>query len=247
MRIPDPVAALERDLRGIFGHRLQSMLAYGLRAQGLQHEADGAHAPHGSDRSILTQTLAVVDTLSTDDLRACTGHVQRWQDSGLDTPLLVAAHEFGRSLDAFPFEFGAILADHVLVAGRDPFEGLRVEPGDQRRACEVQARGHLLHLREGYLETRGRADALAVLIVRSAPAFAALLASVAHLDTIDVRDGAAAARHVERRLELIPGATAAIVALAGVSEIPSAEAERLFPSYLDAVERLVRYIDAWKP
>jgi hypothetical protein len=111
----------------------------------------------------------------------------------------------------------------------------------------VQARGHLLHLREGYLETRGRSDALAVLIVQSAPAFAALLTSVAHLDGIDVRDAAAAARHVERRLAITSGAGAAIVALVGVGEISSAEADRLFAPYLETVDRLVRYIDAWKP
>jgi hypothetical protein len=114
----------------------------------------------------------------------------------------------------------------------------------------VQARGHLLHLREGYLETRGRGDALAVLIVHSAPAFAALLTSVAHLDAIEIRDGAAAARHVERRLDLTSGTAAAIVALVaprGVSEISSAEAERLFEPYLETVERLVKYIDGWMP
>jgi hypothetical protein len=251
MHIPDAVTALERDLRGIFGQRLQSMVVYGLRAQQAQrdaqeaHAGDGSHGVHGGDHRVLTHTLAVVDTLSTDDLRACTAHVERWQDRGLDTPLLVAAHEFGRSLDVFPFEFGGILADHLLVSGRDPFDDLRVEPADQRRACEVQARGHLLHLREGYLETRGRADALAVLIVQSAPAFAALLTSVAHLDAIEVRDGAAAARHVERRLELPPGAATAIVALVGIDEIPSAEADRLFAPYLDTVGRLVTYIDCW--
>jgi hypothetical protein len=246
MPIPDAVAALERDLRGIFGHRLQSVIVYGLRAQEAQRNAHGPHAaPAANHAAALTHTLAVVDTLSTDDLRACTGHVQHWQDSGLDTPLLVAAHEFGRSLDVFPFEFGAILGDHELVSGADPFDGLRVEPADERRACEVQVRGHLLHLREGYLETRGRSDALAVLIVESAPAFAALLTSVARLDAVEARDAAAAARHVERRLELTSGPAAAIAALAGVSEIPSAEAERLFPPYLDTVERLVTYIDRW--
>ena len=158
------------------------------------------------------------------------GTSQRWQDGGLDTPLLLATHEFGRSLDVFPFEFGAILADHALVSGSDPFDGLRVEPADLRRACEVQARSHLLHLREGYLETRGRSDALAVLIVESAPAFAALVTSVAHLDAVAAGDAAAAARHVERRLELTSGTAAAIVALVGVSEISSADAERLFPT-----------------
>jgi hypothetical protein len=188
----------------------------------------------------------VVDTLSTDDLRACTSRVAAWHQNDLATPLVLAAQEFGRSLDAFPFEFGAILADHLLVSGSNPFAGLTVDSADLRRACEVQARGHWLHLREGYLETRGRADALAVLIVESAAAFAALVTSVARLDGVAPADSAAAARHVERRLELKPSAASGIVALAGGGEIASAEAERLFGPYLDAVERLVRYIDVWK-
>lgn len=246
MHIPDAVTALERDLRGIFGQRLQSMVVYGLRARDARRDAEGSHAADGSQHAPLTHTLAVVDALSTEDLRACTGHIERWQGHGLDTPLLVTSHEFGRSLDVFPFEFGAILADHMLVSGSDPFDGLSVEPADQRRACEVQARGHLLHLREAFLETRGHGDALAVLIVESAPAFAALLTSVAHLDGVEIRDAAAAARHVERRLELTSGAATAVVALVGVGEIASAEAERMFPPYLDIVERLVRYIDLWK-
>ena len=121
------------------------------------------------------QTLAMVETLTGADLRACAASVERWHDAGLATPLLLAANEFERSLDAFPLEFGGILADHLVIAGNNPFDGLRVEPADIRRACEVQARSHLLHLREGFLETRGRADALAVLIVRSAAPFAALI------------------------------------------------------------------------
>ena len=122
-----------------------------------------------------------------------------------------------------------------------------------RRACEVQARGHWLHLREGYLETRGRRDALAALIVESAPAFAVLVTSVAQLDTaaahLDPRapganDVAAAARHLERLVSL-PSTASEIAALAGVGEISSTEAERLFPPYLETVERLVAYIDRW--
>jgi hypothetical protein len=247
MHIPDAVAALDRDLRGIFGNRLQSLVMYGLRAQA---GSDGAHSSHGASAAhqshpTLTHTLAVVDTLSLEDLRACTARVAAWHDGGLATPLVLASQEFGRSLDAFPFEFGAILADHVLVSG-NPFDGLKVERADLRRACEVQARGHWLHLREGYLETRGRGDALSVLIVESAPAFATLLTTVARLDGVPADDVAAAARHVERRLELSSAAASAIVALVGVNEISSADAERLFPGYLETVERLVAYIDRWK-
>jgi hypothetical protein len=249
MHIPDAVAALERDLRGIFGSRLQSLVVYGLRAQTAHDTGHGLHGAHQTEPA-MTHTLAVVDTLSTEDLRACTARVGAWHDGGLATPLVLASQEFGRSLDAFPFEFGAILADHVLVSGSNPFDGLKVESVDLRRACEVQARGHWLHLREGYLETRGRGDALAVLIVESAPAFAALLTSVAHLDGVAAANGAAAngavaARHVERRLSR-PSTASEIVALAGVSEISSAEAERLFPPYLETMERLVQYVDAWR-
>jgi hypothetical protein len=249
--IPERVRALERDLRRIFGARLHAFVAYGLRAQTAgsgAHDDGGAAAGHGPHhtRPAPAHTLGIVDVLSSDDLRACAAHVDAWHDKGLATPLLVAAHEFGRSLDAFPFEFGAILSDYVLVSGTDPFDGLRVEPADLRRACEIEARGHLLHLREGYLETGANGDAVAVLVVESAPAFAALVTSVAHLDAAGARDAQSAARHVTRRLALPSSIATEIVALTDVTEISSTEALRLFPPYLDAVDRLVKYIDIWR-
>jgi len=242
---PDAVRTLERDLRGIFGTRLQSLVVYGARADTSATTQSG-HAAHHHHESQPTHTLAIVDGLSTDDLRACAARVDAWHEAALATPLMVAAKEFSQSLDAFPFEFGAILADHHVVAGPNPFEGLAVDQADLRRACEVQARGHLLHLREGYLETLGRGDRLAVLIVDSAGAFAALLTNVARLDGVTASNVATAARHVGRRLELAATTPADVVSLVGVKEISSAEAERLFPPYLDLVERLVAYLDAWQ-
>jgi hypothetical protein len=58
-------------------------------------------------------------------------------------------------------------------------------------------------------------------------------------------DAAAAARQAERTLAVAPGTIAAIVALVGVHEISSAQAEQLFPPYLEAVEKLVAYVDGW--
>jgi hypothetical protein len=228
MELSDAARTLDRDLRALFGSRFRSLVAY--------RDASGASkAP--------TPTLAVVDGLTPDDLRACADRVASWHEAGLATPLLLRTQEFGRSLDAFPYEFGAILADHVVVSGDDPFQGLRVERGDLRRACEIQARSHLLHLREGYLETRGRSDALAELISRSLAPFAALLASVARL----VGDGGTTepASTVERALGLDSGAIAGIVKRAPDASISSDEARRMFPVYLDAVDRLTHYIDRW--
>ena len=238
MTIPDAVQTLDRDLRGIFGSRLQSLVIYGQRAHAAH--TDTHHGHHTRP----TPTLAVVESMTHDDLRAAAGRVAAWHTAGLATPLLIAAREFERSLDAFPLEFGAILADHVVVSGSNPFAALAVDPADVRRACEVQARSHLLHLREGFLETRGRTDALSDLIVQSSGAFAALIASVARLEGRAGDDPAGAARHVERLLD-VPGAVFEVTKLAGVKEISSAEAERLFPPYLAVVERLVAHVDGW--
>jgi hypothetical protein len=227
MHIPDAVHALGRDLKAIFGDRLRSFVAYDAVAD---------------DR---TSTLAVVDDLSADDLYACVERVAEWDDAGLETPLLLAAHEFGRSLDAFPFEFGAILADHVLITGSDPFAGLQVDRAHLRQACEVQARSQLLHLREGFLETRGRGDLLADLLLRSAAPLTALLKSVARLDDGTGRDSAATL--LERKLGVPEGSLARIVGLTRRAELPSDEARRLFPGYLDAVQKLTAYVDAWGP
>jgi len=240
---PEQAALLERDLRSIFAARLQSLVAYGHRT------ADGSSNGHahaaGHRAQPAAHALAIVDSLTGSDLRACAESAARWHDAGLATPLLLAAGELERSLDAFPLELGAIIADHTIVCGRNPFEGVSVDPADLRRACEVQARSHLLHLREGFVETHGHGDAVAVLIVRSAAPLAALLQTVSRLDGAEPRDAAAAARRLERALDLPPGALAGIVQLVPVKEIPAADAVRMFPSYLDAVERLVRYVDTW--
>ncbi len=213
MQVPDAVRTLARDLDAVFGKRLQCVVAY-ARADRLS----GA-----------TPTLAVVDRVLPEDLAACAARVAAWHARGLDTPLILGAGEFARSLDAFPFEFGAILADHAVVVGESPFDGLRVEPGDLRRACEVQARSHLLHLREGYLETSGRSDALADLIQRSARPLAALLNNLARLPGAHVVD--------ETLRE--------VVSHCAGGAIGADEARRLLPAYLGALERLTADIDRW--
>jgi hypothetical protein len=230
MVVSENVRAIDRDLKTIFGPRLRSLVVYS--------DAGGVDAAP-------TPTLAVVDGLTADDLRACADRVASWHDAGLGTPLLLRAQEFGRSLDAFPYEFGAILADHTVVSGENPFQGLRVDRADLRRACEIQARSHLLHLREGYLETRGRSDALAELIARSAAPFAALVASVARLLGDGSSQGAAAAAAVEQLLSLAPGTVVEVVNRADGKAISSDDARRIFPAYLDAVDRLTQHIDRW--
>jgi hypothetical protein len=212
MDISEAARPLARDLHDIFGDRLKSLVAY---------EAPGPDV----------HTLAIVDDLSAVDLAACARKVEGWHERRLATPLLLATHEFERSLDVFPLEFGAIVSDHTLIAGTDPFPAVAVDPADVRRACEVQARSHLLHLREGYVETRGDADRLAMLIVESAAPLAALLRSIERLDP--------AARRLSE------GVADQVLHLNGTHGPTGSEAEHLFPQYLVAVERIVQFVDGW--
>lgn len=225
MAAPDSLQTLDRELRGVFGTRLQSLVAY-------------------QAGQIPARTMALVESLTEQDLRACASRVGGWHAAGFATPLLVVAREFARSLDAFPLEFDAIRADHVVVSGPSPFDRARVEPADVRRACEVQARSQLLHLREGFVEAHGSGDALAVLVVESAAPLNALLMSLGRLEGRADRDPEAAARHAERTLGLT-GGLEDVAKLVHVREIAAADAERIFPPYLAAVEQLVEYVDGW--
>jgi hypothetical protein len=229
INVTDAVRTLDRDLHQLFGSRLKSVVAY--------RSVNGAAGP--------TPTLAIVNSLTAEDLRACASRVAGWHEAGLDTPLLVAEQEFERSLDAFPFEFGGILADHIAVSGVDPFAGLRVDPADLRRACEVQTRSHLLHLREGYIETEGRSDALAELISHSAAPLAALLQNVARLLGFPACEVEEAARHVEDACGLSPGNLGEVAGLASGKTLSSERAREMFPRYLDAICALTNYLDRW--
>jgi hypothetical protein len=242
--IPAAVRTLDTELRELFGNRVQSLVVYGIHARDVEHRRSRGEHAHGDAEHPLIHTLAVVDAVNADDLRSCAARLSAWHEAGLATPLILASEEFARSLDVFPFELSAIIADHIVVSGRSPFDGLSVDATDLRRACEVQARGHLLHLREGFMETRARGDALAVLVVRSAPAWASLLQNVARLDGHSTHDRASAARHIERTLGVTAGVEE-VVKLVGVREIPSDAAVRVFPAYLDAAERLTKYVDRW--
>jgi hypothetical protein len=224
--------ALVLDLRSVFGDRLQSVVAYGPHVEG--------------DPSAPLTCLAMVDSLAAGDLEACARHVGRWQRGGIATPLVLPASEFHRSLDAFPLEYGEIIRTHVRVLGPDPFEGVSIAPGDLRRACETQIKSHLVHLREGFLEARGRPAGVAALVTASAGAFAALLRHIAWLSGATAADRADAAVAGARAAGLADGIVSDMLTVAAGSDVPTADPARLFPQYLEAVEQLAHAIDTWR-
>ena len=177
-------------------------------------------------------TLALVDQVTFADLAKCAPLTPSWHRLGIATPLVLSREEFRRTLDVFPLEYGDIIARHVVLAGSDPFTAIAVSDIDLRRGCERQAKSHLIHLREGFLETAGDAQAVARLIAASAPAFRTLLT---HLERLD--PGARVRAGISEELPYE-------VAAAGEATI--AEPSALFARYIAAVERVWQYVDAWR-
>lgn len=220
------LADVLRDLHTIFADRLESYVAYG-------------------DGTAEATSLALLSSLTLDDLTACAARASKWHRAGAATPLLLTRAEFARSLDAFPIEYGEIIDTHRVLHGPDPFEGLTIDPADLRRACEVQAKSHLLHLRENYIEGAGTPQAVRALVVESAPAFRTLLRRLARLDGHAWTTQVDLSRFASTRGGLDVRIVGDVLALASDTGAP-VDATKLFPEYLAAVERLVQFVDRWK-
>jgi hypothetical protein len=226
---------LADDLASIFRARLRAVLVYGTHAR-----------PHPRAVKAPVQTLALVERLTYDDLAAGAERAAGWQANGLDMPLLLPESEFRHSLDAFPLEYGDIIAHHILVRGDDPFTGLAVAAEDMRRACEVKIRAHAIHLREGFLLTGQQPRAVADLIIASAGPFASLIETFARVTGAPPQSPPdALAAHVGRVAGLDEALVARLLALEEDHVLDPGDAVQVYPPYLDLVQDLVRVIDAW--
>jgi hypothetical protein len=226
------LSALAADLRRVFGKGLRSVCAYGVD-----------HA--GGD----THSIALVDHLSFDHLAACVPFARGWESSGLAVPLLLEEDEFRRTLDVFPLEYGDIIAHHVVIEGHDPFLHITVPDDDLRRGCEQQAKSHLIHLRESYLETRGDPGAVSRMIAASAPGFHRLLHNIVALVDPDGHGSGHGdlAERAERHVG-VPAALTREVLAAAASGGPTtiSDPTALLSRYMSAVERVWEFVDAWK-
>ena len=222
-----PLAVALHDLQHIFGERLQAVVAYG------RPDADPAPC------------LALVRDITANDLDECASRVQSWHRAGCATPLLLTKDEFAGSLDAFPIEYGEILETHRLLYGVNPFPSLTIKIEDLRRECETLVKSHLVHLRENYIECRGRQNAIAELVAEAAPHFALILRRLARLDGAEAATNADLSRWAARRPALDARVVGDVLALAG-QQPGGVDAVRLYPAYLLAVGQLWSFIDRWR-
>jgi hypothetical protein len=214
---------LADDLRRVFDQRFIGLVAYG---------------PH--------RGAVFAASIEPADLDAMGALVETWHRDHLAIPLVLTRDELGRSLDAFPLEFQAMLDRHVLIDGEDPLASVHIDPSDLRRACEVQAKGHVVHLRQGWLEAHGHAEDLAHLAARSAGPFRTLLAHVARLSGEPTDSDEALIAFAARAIHLPAELGRDLLAVDERPEAGPRVAARL-GDYLAATERLWVFVEGWTP
>jgi hypothetical protein len=210
------------DARRVFGDRFVALVAY---------------EP--------TASLVFAASITSGDLDALGTLAETWQRDGLRTPLVMTPAEFRRSLDVFPLEYQAILDRHLVLAGGTPFTDASISAPDLRRACEVQAKAQLIHLRQGWLESAGHTEDLAEVIERSAGPLRVLLANVARLNGTPADDPDGLSRVAHELIDMPADLVRALLALESAPAQSRSLVPRL-PEYLAALERLWAFIDAWR-
>jgi hypothetical protein len=210
------------DLRRVFGDRFVGLVAAGPSA-----------------------AVAFASAIRPDDLDALGSLTDSWRREHVATPIVITPDEFRRSLDTFPAEYQALLDHHTVIDGVSPLDGVAINRDDLRRACEAQARGHLIHLRQGWIESGSHHHGLADLIHRSAAPLRQLLRNLARLQNETPADDAALAAFAERAAGMPASLVSDILNLERTPHRSQALVPRL-PDYLAASERLWAVIDAWR-
>ncbi len=225
--------ALSRDLDQVFGPRLRSLVGYP------GHQGDGS-----------VHSLALVDSLAFRDLVSCMPFTESWRHRGAAVPLLLGTDELQRTIDVFPLEYAGIIADYALVRGADPFQGVTIDTEGLRRACEAQAKSHLIHLRESFLETHAETMRVTRVITASAAPLRTLLINIARLP--DGRSHTAApvtdddlARMAEHRMGVPAAVVRDVLATSGHGASSVTDPSHLLAGYIDAAKKIWEYVDRW--
>lgn len=174
------------------GERLVSVVLYGPEA-------------HGDIYRTVSQLnlMVVASDLHTETLRLLGDPVRWWLKRKQPWPRLFSTDLIRDTVDIYPIEFLDITRHHRVLHGTDPLSGVRVDVAHLRLQCERELREKLMRLREGYVESRGKARALRELLAISYPSFALVWRGCLHLvgAPVPLRDAEVAAALCDR-LEL---------------------------------------------
>jgi predicted nucleotidyltransferase len=225
-----------RRLREAAGDNLESVLLYGSAARGDYH----------AEKSDLN-LLCVLGSAKAGDL-ARIAPVVRWWSGPLrePPPQFFTRDELRDSADVFAIELVDITESHKVLFGSDPVAGIAVPMNLHRVEVEHDLRTLLQKLRVHFLHYSENDAELRAVYAKSSSGLTVLLR---HVLIAFGEDAPAAKSAVYRRIEELTGAAAEAFEMGGAlrEDHPGAEMPRAFGKYLEAVETVVRALNAIVP
>ena len=226
-------------LQKVYGSTLRTVVLYGSAAA-------GEHIPKRSDYNV----LVIVDQLTMDHMRTGAAVSRAWGEDGNPPPLTLTLDEWRGSADIFPMEYADILERHRILFGTPPFDGIEVNRRDLRLQLEHEAMGKLLKLRQGVLAAGGEPKQQIELLAASLSTIMVIFRAVErlHVGGPPPTDYERLSRDVGARVGFDVGPFVRVVQhVRGVGKIGSSDASAVLAGYLDGVQRLVSYLDHYKP
>ena len=231
---PIAIGELVAAVQSLYGDALRTVVQFGSAVA-------GELLPGQSD----TNLLIIVDAVPLSALLHNAGAVQKWTAAGNPAPLLLTLAEWRSSSDIFAMEYADILHRHQVLVGDAPFEGISVNARDLRLHVEREAMGKLLQLRRAVMAVGDDPKMQLRLLLNGLSTLMVIFRGVSRVggelpptDYVRLSQDVAAiagfdAQPFER---LVQHARRAV-------QIPVGEVRSVLIGVLDAMGRLVAYLD----
>jgi len=189
--------------------------------------------------------LILLKEVTPQRLKKCSGHLRKWHDDGMATPLFVDPPYVDSSIDVFPIEFLDMKQRYRTLHGQDFLRALNVKPEHLRFQCEQELKGKMLKLRQMYLEGSTSEARLAALLTKSISSFMVFFRALLFLKQMP------APHSVNDILDGLSGLGLRVAAMGRVYDLKRKEAapgnlealDSLFAEYLGEIQATVEYVD----
>jgi hypothetical protein len=144
-------------------------------------------------------------------------------------------------------EYADIFERHRVLHGDPPFDGIRVDHADLRLQLEQEAMGKLIKLRQGTLAAGNDGDRqLDLLSASVSPVMIVFRAFLRLHDVKPPTDNVALTEQVAKRAGFDGSPIIRVVRhVRGETKLKAEEANAVLAGYLQALERLVGYLDTY--
>lgn len=221
------------DVKSAFADQLEGLLIYGSAVR-------GEYLPGRSNLNLLL-LVAGYDAAT---LKRYEPVHKRWSKEGVITPLFLTDQEIRASSALFPLEFVEIQEHHRVLGGRDPFVGFHVDMARVGDAVMQGLAGHVLRLRQRFVESGGANDAVMILLPLAVTSTVPLLRGIQRMRSWPVlAQSDAVIKDVADRLQIdLQGFHDALMLKRGIISPGPAEIPRLFDRYLEAATTLAEVV-----